>query len=234
MRKLVTLLSSIFALVVLVAMSESNAFASNPPKEICNGQDDDGDGLVDEDWPIGEECWGGRGLCRGMGYWTCGDLEMAVCVPVHYVAPKPEECNGLDDNCDGLVDNFNTITCHVESDINPCGEGRIICTPTQDHICVPIPPTAEVCGNDLDEDCNGVAEVCIGDEPKNDVDAGVAGLDIDTVNTPSLGTPCRPVYMKSEASCSYSPPSPHPLLPISAVLVVIGAVTMISRRRRLL
>ena len=235
MNRLVTKLSMVVVVFALAFTTTTTKAFANDTKELCNKMDDDGDGLVDEDWPIGQSCWGGLGLCREQGVWLCGVSAMAICGTKQTAYPQNEVCNGLDDDCDGLVDNLNTYTCQVESELNPCGEGRIVCTPNGEHVCIPIPPTAEVCGNDLDEDCNGVAEICIGDEPEPGVDGGVGGLNIDTIKTPepNLGDACRPVYLKNDG-CSLSPPSPHPLLPISAVLVLIGGATLISRRRRLL
>jgi hypothetical protein len=234
MNRLVTKLSMVVVMLSLVLGTNKTAFADG--QEWCNGVDDDKDGLVDEDWPIGEPCWGGFGVCRAQGIWKCGLLELAVCVRdfKNVIDPKPEECNGLDDNCDGLIDNFAPMTCQVESEANHCSEGRLICSPSGEHLCIPIPPTAEVCGNNVDEDCDGVAQVCVGD-PQNDWDAGVPGMDIDTTKAPepNLGDACRPVYLKNDG-CSLSPPSPHPLLPLSAVLVLIGGATLISRHRRLL
>lgn len=227
MRKLVVFVAML--VVVMGWFGTNSAWASG--KELCNGMDDDGDGLIDEDWPLGEECWSGYGPCRTVGVWTCGLEKVATCKAdksTNGYTPKAEDCNGIDDNCDGLIDNFNNITCFVESPQNACHAGRVTCNKNKELYCTPIPPSGEICGNDADEDCNGVAEVCIGGESP---DAGPVDVEVDT-NDPWLGVACRQVIYKPE-SCSHSPTPPHPTLPISTVIVALGAGIMIVRRRRL-
>ena len=70
--------------------------------ETCNGVDDDCDGAVDEDWPtLGEPCDGpDEDACAG-GLWVCGDVD-PVCEGDQ--APSPEVCDGVDNDCDGDVD----------------------------------------------------------------------------------------------------------------------------------
>jgi hypothetical protein len=64
--------------------------------ERCNGEDDDGDGLVDEDVPP-VSC--GVGACARVV--ACEDGAFADCVPGD---PAAEACNGADDDCDGTAD----------------------------------------------------------------------------------------------------------------------------------
>lgn len=73
-----------------------------------------------------------------------------------------ESCNGEDDDCDGLVD---------EGGLNePCeGENRGLCEPGVRR-CIEgryqgacdglVSARDEVCGNELDEDCDGIANTC--------------------------------------------------------------------------
>jgi hypothetical protein len=84
--------------------------------EVCgNGLDDDGDGRVDEGCvcPPGasQDCYPGPMRLAGVG--TCaageqvcsGDPEFGGWGPCKdAVTPKPEACDGLDNNCDGKVD----------------------------------------------------------------------------------------------------------------------------------
>jgi len=71
--------------------------------EVCNGLDDNCDGQIDEGNPPGIECPvpGLLGACR-QGVTSCSTLPLTcqqTVFPVQEVA-----CNGVDDNCDGRVD----------------------------------------------------------------------------------------------------------------------------------
>ncbi len=83
---------------------------------LCDGHDGDCDGAVDETFTdLGQECDNGLlGACRDMGLKVCnpGNPYETICdlsFPPDPVpgAPFPEVCNGIDDNCDGIVDNFD-------------------------------------------------------------------------------------------------------------------------------
>ncbi len=73
--------------------------------ERCDGEDNDGDQDIDEDWPgLGKPCGerSGIGVCRSGQYVCAADGSGIVCEGA--VEPSPETCNGADDDCDGLVD----------------------------------------------------------------------------------------------------------------------------------
>ena len=112
--------------------------AITPQMEVCNGLDDDCDGIVD-DVPEG---------CEN----TC--------------IVKPEVCNGLDDDCDGIVDEM------PEGEGDPCVSGYDpakagigVCRPGQ-KVCVAgafrcegeVGPGAEICDG-FDNDCDGQVDV---------------------------------------------------------------------------
>ena len=75
-----------------------------PSLERCNGLDDDCDNAVDEGIPgIGGPCTTGLpGICA-QGTLQCQG-GMTRCVPLVPPFSRSEICNGLDDDCDGLVD----------------------------------------------------------------------------------------------------------------------------------
>ena len=82
-----------------------NAVAADPLPEVCNGLDDDCDGEADETWSVlGDICFAGEGVCQGAGVWVCAeDGQGAVC-NAEPGPPGVETCNGVDDDCNGLVD----------------------------------------------------------------------------------------------------------------------------------
>jgi hypothetical protein len=62
--------------------------------------------------------------------------------------PEPEVCDNRDNNCDGIVDNFD------EPCSSACGTGTRTCTAGVWGACSARTPTAEVC-NGLDDNCDG-------------------------------------------------------------------------------
>jgi hypothetical protein len=77
-----------------------------PSAELCNGRDDDCDGRIDETFPdLGHSCSRGRGGCTTFGVFVCrADGTGTVCSAPPPNAPQVEVCNGIDDDCDGLID----------------------------------------------------------------------------------------------------------------------------------
>lgn len=82
-------------------------------EELCDGFDNDNDGEVDEDWEtqLGEVCRVGRGLCATQGHLICAPDGSGVVCSTRANDPIPEEppggarcTDGLDNDCDGLVD----------------------------------------------------------------------------------------------------------------------------------
>lgn len=106
--------------------------------ETCNNLDDDCDGKIDEDFPQkGTACDDGKlGQCKGTGFLGCtangAGLQCNITMPG--ATPTPEVCNGVDDNCNGAIDE------------------SISCTPG----CVPT-SSIDLC-NGLDDDCDGAFE----------------------------------------------------------------------------
>jgi uncharacterized protein YegL len=109
-------------------------------QEVCNGRDDDCDGLIDED--LEREC---RNIC-GVGIEICHKGKWSECS-----APQPleEVCNGLDDNCNGEVDEGLIRPCETA-----CGKGFQTCIQGDWTSCSAPMPQPEVCDG-TDNDCDG-------------------------------------------------------------------------------
>ena len=85
--------------------------AQPPPEEICNGQDDDADDVIDEGFGLGGPCNIGRGACLRDGVLACDAQGVRICVdengdPLRPGVAQIEICNEIDDDCDGVVDDI--------------------------------------------------------------------------------------------------------------------------------
>jgi hypothetical protein len=84
----------------------------------CDTLDNDCDGRVDEAFQIGQACTVGSGACANPnGMWVCDNT-----MPGGHRcngSPKPagtETCNGLDDDCDGKVDELDSASNRTSDD----------------------------------------------------------------------------------------------------------------------
>ena len=135
---------------------------SQPQTEVCNGDDDDCDGIPDNGFAgAGEPCTV-TGQIAGT---PCADgltncLGGANGCAQTYVASS-ETCDGEDNDCDGVNDNSSELenkACDTGLS-GVCAAGKTHCDYAADQglTCVPdVAPTtqAEIC-DDADNDCNG-------------------------------------------------------------------------------
>jgi hypothetical protein len=127
--------------------------------EVCNNVDDDCDGQVDESAiGAGQACGGDVGACQqGVTVCTNGAL---VCMGD--IDPATESCNGVDDDCDGFVDEGFNVGATCGGGIGQCAAtGVTVCTPdgsaTTCQITQQQSPSAEICDG-ADNDCDGVVD----------------------------------------------------------------------------
>jgi Putative metal-binding motif len=160
-----------------------------PKPEVCDGNDNDCDGQVDET-PLADApapgmngCWGlpgncchfpamnptvswcppagascsdngsltppcnkGTLVCSGNGGWTCGNSH----------PPGAEVCNGIDDNCNGQVDDgtLPQVGQTCGTNVGDCKPGLLACTAGILDCVGDVPPTSEICDG-KDNDCDG-------------------------------------------------------------------------------
>ncbi|HPB50697.1 MAG TPA: putative metal-binding motif-containing protein [Myxococcota bacterium] len=167
---------------------DSNADINAGETEVCDGIDNDCNGTTDDDGTVGcltryldgdGDGWGVAAFqvcrCQVEAPYTatrtgdCNDGEPTV-------APnKPEICDGLDNNCDGVKDPANTTGCvsyYIDFDKDGFGvetDYRCLCGPTGSYISTVAgdcndynasinPGRQEICRNDIDDNCSGIQD----------------------------------------------------------------------------
>ena len=145
--------------------------------EVCNDLDDDCDGVVDNGFTDkGMPCTVGTGACEATGAYVCAtDTELTCDATAG--APGAEDCDGVDDDCDGKIDeDFAVGTPCDGADTDTCPDGVIACTG----------PTTAACNDTLAADperCDTFDNDCDGNTDEGfDLGAPCDGTDSDACN----------------------------------------------------
>ena len=153
------------------AYGPCSVVAGSPSLEICNGIDDNCDGTVDDNWQVYPTrnlnanqqgvCAGSKQQCSG-GSWS--NWYNVANIP-NYVAVEtsPANCDGLDNDCDGTIDEGCPCANGAQQNTT-CGVGACQRTITQTcnagawgPVCTPLAPGIETC-NGIDDNCDGTVD----------------------------------------------------------------------------
>jgi hypothetical protein len=168
-----------------VECDDNDATVNPGAHELCNGIDDDCDGVVDPDSAIDALTWYVDADSDSYGNAAISTLSCAA--PAGYVADDTdcddsdaavfpgagEYCNGIDDDCDGVIDpstSLDAITWYADADGDTYGDAgstTAACdvpagyvaddTDCDDTVATTFPGATEFC-NGVDDDCDGIID----------------------------------------------------------------------------
>ncbi len=214
---------------------DSNAATNPAATEVCNGVDDDCDGATDEPDATDARAWYADGDADGYG--DAASSTLACDSPAGHVADDTdcddasaavnpaaiESCNGIDDDCDGTVDEADAVDASVwyadtdgdgygdpsatttacsapadtEADATDCDDTRRLTNPGATEYC-----------NTGDDDCNGLIDDGATDALTFWLDADSDGYGDPSVSLTECTTPAG--YVRDDDDCDDTDSSVNP------------------------
>jgi|GEM_PF-3528423 len=181
---------------------ELDCVPTNGGVEICDGIDNNCNGLVDEGIAqLTDECTVGVGACERTGVYICADDHQGVACSVAPGEPEDEICgDGIDNNCNGVVDEADAIGGGIwYKDADADGYGDDAVTVTQcgqpigyvdqggdcDDTNAAVNPGADDVCDGIDNNCDGRVD----EDEAIDADTWYADADNDGYGNDSVSQP---------------------------------------------
>lgn len=138
-----------------------------PATEICDGKDNDCNGVIDDGDHLLVSSFNTQNPCRETELGVCkysdarcvlGDW---ICIPPHNYGE--EVCDGRDNDCDGEVDEdipqeFVYVGPPETLNVGECRAGVSVCENGITRNFGMVTPIEEICGNGDDDDCDGLTD----------------------------------------------------------------------------
>jgi hypothetical protein len=159
-----------------------------PTAELCDSRDNDCDGVSDETFEnLGQQCTVSVGQCSKIGTYECSPGGELLFCSLAAGLPISELCNGVDDDCDGIIDeenvcgpsctdecilgvkecsgtgyhlcdNFDNDPCSEWSAVYYCPQGNVC----QNNTCVSSSPSPPVPPSTCTNQCSSGMKICSG------------------------------------------------------------------------